>query len=402
MALTSSNSGSDQLEHLKSLVSQLQAKIERLESQAGSKASEIKDTIKEKVGLTPAQHLRIVLMGPPGAGELGGGDLWDGMGLIRLDQACWGRGGAAGRGGGDSPSREIKARRAVQGAHTQRRGPPSSTSPPPPIFRMMVFQRKAGRSWFYPQIAFDCPSFLQARDVSFAPSATHELAQPVPGQLLADTTVPAPGKGTQAPNIKDKFNVCHLATGDMLREQVKQGTELGKQAKKIMDQGGLVSDEIVIGMIQQQLDENKECELGFILDGFPRTVGQAQKLDSMLEKKQQPLEHAIQLLVNDNLLVSRITGRLIHPASGRSYHKEFAPPKKAMTDDITGEPLIQRSDDTAETLRKRLDTYHQQTDPVADYYKTKGIWKGVDAAQSPKTVWETLQKTFAEHAEKNK
>ena len=110
----------------------------------------------------------------------------------------------------------------------------------------------------------------------------------------------------------------------MLREQVKQGTPLGKEAKEIMDKGGLVSDEIVIGMIQQQLDENKECELGFILDGFPRTVVQAEKLDSMLEKKDQKLEHALQLLVNDNLLVSRITGRLIHPASGRSYHNEFA------------------------------------------------------------------------------
>lgn len=132
------------------------------------------------------------------------------------------------------------------------------------------------------------------------------------------------GKGTQAPNIKDAYNVCHLATGDMLREQVKQGTPLGKEAKLIMDKGGLVSDEIVIGMIQQQLDDNKECQLGFILDGFPRTVVQAEKLDTMLEKKDQKLGHALQLLVNDNLLVSRITGRLIHPASGRSYHNEFA------------------------------------------------------------------------------
>ncbi|ORY55315.1 adenylate kinase 1 [Leucosporidium creatinivorum] len=275
--MSSSNS---QLDHLKSLVSQLQAKIEKLESQASSTAGDLKDAAvdtvqaaKEKVGIatTPAQHLRMVLMGPPGA-----------------------------------------------------------------------------------------------------------------------------GKGTQAPNIKDKFNVCHLATGDMLREQVKQGTDLGKQAKKIMDQGGLVSDEIMVGMIQQQLDENKECALGFILDGFPRTVPQAEKLDTMLEKKDQKLEHAIQLLVNDNLLVSRITGRLIHPASGRSYHNEFAPPKKPMTDDITGEPLIQRSDDTADTLRKRLVTYHQQTDPVAEYYKTKGIWTGIDAAQSPKTVWSSLLKCFDE------
>ncbi|KAK4058661.1 adenylate kinase [Microbotryomycetes sp. JL221] len=279
-------SSSDQLEHLKELVGKMQAKIAKLEQQALQQAGDAKDVVKDKaqeaknklqdvVGAnkdaTPAHTLRMVLMGPPGA-----------------------------------------------------------------------------------------------------------------------------GKGTQAPNIKDKFNVCHLATGDMLRDQVKQGTDLGKQAKKIMDQGGLVSDEIMVGMIQQQLDENKECQLGFILDGFPRTVPQAEKLDNMLKKKHQELDTAVQLLVNDNLLVSRITGRLIHPASGRSYHKEFAPPKKDMTDDVTGEPLIQRSDDTADTLRKRLATYHAQTDPVAEYYKKQGIWVGIDAAQSPKTVWQSLLKTFDE------
>lgn len=110
----------------------------------------------------------------------------------------------------------------------------------------------------------------------------------------------------------------------------------------------------------------------FILDGFPRTVGQAEKLDSMLSAKESPLQKAIQMQISDNILVSRITGRLIHPGSGRSYHKEFNPPKKAMTDDQTGEPLIQRSDDNAETLRKRLLTYHEQTGPVAEYYKKRG------------------------------
>ncbi|KAK9893426.1 adenylate kinase [Cystobasidium minutum MCA 4210] len=202
---------------------------------------------------------------------------------------------------------------------------------------------------------------------------------------------PGSGKGTQAPRLKEKYCLCHLATGDMLRAEVSQGTELGVQAKKIMDQGGLVSDEIVVGMIKNQLEGNKECEKGFILDGFPRTVVQAEKLDEMLASKSKKVDHALQLLISDNILVSRITGRLIHPSSGRTYHKEFAPPKVAGKDDVTGEPLIQRADDNAETLKKRLETYHKQTDPVAGYYKKKGVWDGIDAAQSPAVVWEKLQ-----------
>lgn len=201
---------------------------------------------------------------------------------------------------------------------------------------------------------------------------------------------PGAGKGTQAPAIKAKYHVCHLATGDMLRDEVTKKTELGTQAKTIMDQGGLVPDEIMIGMIQKQLDENKECQLGFILDGFPRTVVQAEKLDTMLSNKGQKIDHALELKIPDALLISRITGRLIHPASGRSYHKEFNPPKKPMTDDETGEPLIQRSDDNVETLRRRLTTYHQQTGPVTDFYKKSGVWQALDASQSPKLVWESI------------
>lgn len=137
----------------------------------------------------------------------------------------------------------------------------------------------------------------------------------------------------------------------------------------------------------------------FILDGFPRTVGQAEKLDEMLSADKKKVDAAVQLEINDNLLVSRITGRLIHPASGRTYHKEFAPPKKAGVDDVTGEPLIQRGDDNAETLRKRLSTYHSQTDPVAAYYNKKNVWTGVDAAQSPSVVWKNIQ-TIIESARK--
>ncbi|KAL1921292.1 uncharacterized protein VTP21DRAFT_11008 [Calcarisporiella thermophila] len=205
---------------------------------------------------------------------------------------------------------------------------------------------------------------------------------------------PGSGKGTQAPKIKEKFCVCHLATGDMLRAQIAQQTKLGLEAKKVMDAGGLVSDEIMVGMIKDNLENNKECKNGFILDGFPRTVVQAEKLDQMLESKKQNLDCVVEMQIDDNLLVSRITGRLIHPASGRSYHKEFNPPKVPMTDDVTGEPLIQRSDDNEQTLKKRLDAYHKQTAPVVEYYRKKGLWSGVDAAQSPQVVWSSLLAIF--------
>ncbi|KAL9008119.1 MAG: hypothetical protein Q9173_006724 [Seirophora scorigena] len=207
---------------------------------------------------------------------------------------------------------------------------------------------------------------------------------------------PGAGKGTQAPKIKEKYCACHLATGDMLRSQVAKKTSLGREAKKIMDQGGLVSDEIMIGMIKGELENNNECKQGFILDGFPRTVAQAERLDDMLQAKQQKLQHAVELQIDDGLLVSRITGRLIHPASGRSYHKIFNPPKETMKDDVTGEPLIQRSDDNAETLKKRLSTYHEQTSPVVAYYQKTGIWKPIDASQEPGQVWKSLLGVFGE------
>jgi len=217
-----------------------------------------------------------------------------------------------------------------------------------------------------------------------------------PAQQLRTILVgpPGAGKGTQAPKIRDTFCVCHLATGDMLREQVSKKTPLGIQAKRIMDTGGLVSDDIMVGMIRDQLENNKQCKNGFVLDGFPRTVPQAQKLDGMLEARNEKLDSVVQLQIDDTLLISRITGRLIHPGSGRTYHKEFQPPKKPMVDDVSGEPLIQRSDDNVETLRKRLTTYHAQTGPVVEYYKSKGLWHGIDAAQSPSVVWDHLRKVF--------
>jgi adenylate kinase len=219
---------------------------------------------------------------------------------------------------------------------------------------------------------------------------------PTPTQQLRTILLgpPGAGKGTQAPKIRDKFCVCHLATGDMLREQVQKKTSLGVKAKAIMDAGGLVSDDIMVGMIKDQLENNKSCKNGFVLDGFPRTVPQAQKLDGMLQDRGEKLDSVVQLLIDDQLLISRITGRLIHAPSGRTYHKEFSPPKKPGVDDVTGESLIQRSDDNVETLRKRLATFHAQTGPVAEYYKSKGLWQGIDAAQSPTVVWDNLWSIF--------
>jgi len=207
---------------------------------------------------------------------------------------------------------------------------------------------------------------------------------------------PGAGKGTQAPKLKERYCVCHLATGDMLRSQVAKKTALGREAKKIMDQGGLVSDEIMVNMIKNELENNQECKNGFILDGFPRTVPQAERLDSMLHSREERLQYAVELEIDDGLLVSRITGRLVHPASGRSYHRIFSPPRVPMKDDVTGEPLIQRSDDNAETLTKRLATYHIQTAPVVSYYKRAGIWTGIDASQEPGMVWKSLLGVFGD------
>lgn len=208
---------------------------------------------------------------------------------------------------------------------------------------------------------------------------------------------PGAGKGTQAPNLKEKFCACHLATGDMLRAQVAAKSALGLEAKKIMDQGGLVSDEIMVNMIKSELENNKECSNGFILDGFPRTIPQAEKLDNMLQTNKTPLQSAIELKIDDELLVARITGRLVHPASGRSYHKLFNPPKKDMIDDVSGEPLVQRSDDNEDALKKRLVTYHKQTEPIVEYYRKSGIWSGVDASQKPAKVWSDILKCLGQN-----
>ena len=174
---------------------------------------------------------------------------------------------------------------------------------------------------------------------------------------------PGAGKGTQANFIKEKYNIPQISTGDMLRAAIKAGTELGLAAKKVMDAGQLVSDDIIIGLVKERLKE-ADCANGYLFDGFPRTIAQA---DAMKESGVN-IDYVLEIDVPDELIVERMSGRRSHPASGRVYHVKFNPPKVEGKDDVTGEPLVQRDDDTEETVKKRLAVYHNQTEVLLGYY----------------------------------
>lgn len=179
---------------------------------------------------------------------------------------------------------------------------------------------------------------------------------------------PGAGKGTQAALLCKRFGIPQISTGDMLRAAISQGSPLGLSAKKIMDAGQLVSDEIIIGLVKERLQE-QDCQEGFLFDGFPRTLVQANALQEVLAEKNLPLTHVIEIAVDDDDIVKRISGRRIHQPSGRVYHIDFNPPKKMGIDDETGEPLIQRDDDCEATIRERLKVYHAQTAPLIAFYK---------------------------------
>ena len=187
---------------------------------------------------------------------------------------------------------------------------------------------------------------------------------------------PGAGKGTQAAFICQKYGIPQISTGDMLRAAVKAGTPLGLQAKSVMESGGLVSDDLIINLVKERIAQ-PDCANGFLFDGFPRTIPQAEAMKDAGVK----LDYVLEIAVPFDAIIERMSGRRSHPASGRTYHVKFNPPKVEGKDDVTGEPLVHRDDDKEDTVRKRLDVYSQQTRPLVDYY---GNWAKADPANAPK------------------
>ena len=201
---------------------------------------------------------------------------------------------------------------------------------------------------------------------------------------------PGSGKGTQAGFITEKYAIPQISTGDMLRAAVRDGTPMGVEAKKVMDAGALVSDDIILGLIKERIART-DCANGFLLDGFPRTIAQAQGLEAMGVK----IDHVIEINVADEAIVERIAGRRVHSSSGRTYHVEYHPPKVEGVDDVTGEALIQRDDDKEETVRKRLCIYHEQTKPLVGYYSGSEQPAKFNSMSGVGAVEEITSKVFA-------
>ena len=187
---------------------------------------------------------------------------------------------------------------------------------------------------------------------------------------------PGAGKGTQASFITRKYGVPQISTGDMLRAAIKAGTELGMKAKKLMDAGQLVPDDVILGLVKSRIDQ-PDCAGGFLFDGFPRTLAQAEAMKGA----HVHIDYVIEIAVPDEEIIQRMSGRRVHPASGRTYHVKFNPPKIADKDDLTGEPLILRQDDQPETVKERLHVYHAQTQPLIEYYSK---WQATGDAEAPK------------------
>ena len=206
---------------------------------------------------------------------------------------------------------------------------------------------------------------------------------------------PGAGKGTQAKKIAGKYGVPHISTGDIFRANIKEGTELGKKAKTFMDQGLLVPDELVVDLVVDRLQQ-EDCKNGYVLDGFPRTIPQAESLDAALAKLGEKMDYAIDVDVPDENIVNRMGGRRACVGCGATYHVVFNPTKTEGICDTCGEALILRDDDKPETVQKRLDVYHQQTQPLIDYYKKADILKTVDGTVDMEDVFKAIVQILGE------
>lgn len=202
---------------------------------------------------------------------------------------------------------------------------------------------------------------------------------------------PGAGKGTQASMIADEYKIPHISTGDIFRANIKNGTALGKEAKTYMDQGKLVPDELTVKILLDRVAE-EDCRNGYVLDGFPRTIPQAEVLDSELGKLHDGVDYAINVDVPDENIINRMSGRRACLKCGATYHIKYIPPKKEGICDVCGSELVLRDDDKPETVKKRLDVYHEQTQPLIEYYTKKDILKTVDGTVDPREVFKSIEK----------